>query len=160
MENASLKVVKNLELDKYNSFCIVCTKGNNGGDGFAVARHLYSLNKKVEVFLVGNRDNMSEDCRVNYEILKEIVSAVNIPLVLHGASGIGDEALKKCIEYGISKVNIFTDLMNAASNKAKEVIDNEVYGDVGLHTEEAIKDCMNNYLDILGCTNLKGSKKI
>lgn len=76
MENAALKVVKNLELSKYNSFCIVCTKGNNGGDGFAVARHLHILNKKVEVFLVGDKENMSEDCKINYNILKKI--GVNI----------------------------------------------------------------------------------
>jgi ADP-dependent NAD(P)H-hydrate dehydratase / NAD(P)H-hydrate epimerase len=72
MENAALKVIKNLELDKYNSFCIVCTKGNNGGDGFAVARHLHILNKKVSIFLLGDRDGMSSDCKVNYDILKGI----------------------------------------------------------------------------------------
>lgn len=77
MENAALKIIKNLELDKHHSFCVVCTKGNNGGDGFAVARHLYILNKKVEVFLVGDREGMSQDCKVNYEILKKMGINVN-----------------------------------------------------------------------------------
>lgn len=87
MENASLKVIKNLELDNFNSFCIVCTKGNNGGDGFAIARHLYVLNKKVEVFLVGSDENMSQDCKINYDILKKI--GVNINKVTN-MEGIND----------------------------------------------------------------------
>lgn len=77
MENAALKIIKNLDLDKYHSFCVVCTKGNNGGDGFAVARHLYILNKKVEVFLVGNKEGMSQDCKINYEILKKMGVNIN-----------------------------------------------------------------------------------
>lgn len=77
MENAALKVIKNIELDKYESFCIVCTKGNNGGDGFAIARHLHILSKKVQVFLVGGKDNMKPDCKVNYDILKSIGVKIN-----------------------------------------------------------------------------------
>lgn len=72
MENASLKVVKNIDLKKCDSFCVICTKGNNGGDGFAVARHLYNLNKKVHVFLIGKESGMSQDCSVNYNILKNL----------------------------------------------------------------------------------------
>ncbi|MBV7271586.1 NAD(P)H-hydrate dehydratase [Clostridiaceae bacterium UIB06] len=77
MENAALKVIKNLELERYNSFCIVCTKGNNGGDGFAVARHLQVLNKKIEVFLVGGKENMRKDCKINYNILKKMGVSIN-----------------------------------------------------------------------------------
>lgn len=72
MENAALKIIKNIDLVNCHSFCIICTRGNNGGDGFAVARHLYNLNKKVKVFLVGKEDGMSEDCKVNYTILKNL----------------------------------------------------------------------------------------
>ncbi len=70
MENAALRVIANIDLKNYNSFCIICTKGNNGGDGFAIARHLYNLNKEVHVFLVGKEEGMSEECKINYNILK------------------------------------------------------------------------------------------
>lgn len=80
MENAALKVVKNIDLNKFNTFVIVCGKGNNGGDGFAVARHLYLLGKKINVFLIGPDEGMSEDCKTNYRILKNIgikISRIN-----------------------------------------------------------------------------------
>ncbi|AYD39377.1 NAD(P)H-hydrate dehydratase [Clostridium fermenticellae] len=79
MENAALKVIENLKLDKFDRFCIICSKGNNGGDGFSVARHLTIMKKCVDVFLIGNSDRMSHDCKVNYNILKNIgVNAVNV----------------------------------------------------------------------------------
>ncbi len=40
MENAALKVNKNIDLNNYNSFTIICGVGNNGGDGLAMGRHL------------------------------------------------------------------------------------------------------------------------
>lgn len=77
MENAALKVVENLDLNKFNSFTVVCGSGNNGGDGLAVARHLYALGKKIDVFLLGfNR--LSEDCKNNFTILKNMGIHVNL----------------------------------------------------------------------------------
>jgi len=72
MENAALKVVKNIDLDEFTSFTIVCGVGNNGGDGLAVARHLYVLGKEVKVFLIGNIGKGSRDFDINYKILKNI----------------------------------------------------------------------------------------
>lgn len=77
MENAALKVIKNIDVKKYNSFCLFCTRGNNGGDGFAVARHLYNMGKDINVFLIGNENNMSHDCKVNYDILKNLGIKIN-----------------------------------------------------------------------------------
>lgn len=52
--------------------------------------------------------------------LKEIKEATKMPLVLHGGSGSGAENIKKCVEYGINKINVGCDFMNAnvASIKA------------------------------------------
>lgn len=72
MENAAMAVIKNIDLKKFNSFTVVCGRGNNGGDGFAVARHLFSAGKVVDVFMVSSENGMSSDCRTNYEILKNL----------------------------------------------------------------------------------------
>ena len=56
---------------------------------------------------------------LDFERLKEIRKAVDIPLVLHGGSGIPDEQFTKCAELGMSKFNIFTDYNVGFAKAAK-----------------------------------------
>ena len=46
---------------------VLCGPGNNGGDGFVVARVLAGLGWAVEVFLHGDAEKLPPDARVNYE---------------------------------------------------------------------------------------------
>lgn len=72
MENAALKVVKNIDLDNINSFTIICGVGNNGGDGLAIARHLVLEGKHIDLFIIGNLDKGTKDFNVNLNILKNL----------------------------------------------------------------------------------------
>jgi len=51
--------------------------------------------------------------------LEKIRARVNIPLVLHGASGLTDEDIQNCIRRGICKVNFATELRNAYTEGVK-----------------------------------------
>ncbi len=53
--------------------------------------------------------------KLDFQRLSELRSALDIPLVLHGGSGLSDSDFRNSIEKGISKVNIFTDLCIAGS---------------------------------------------
>ncbi len=48
---------------------IVCGKGNNGGDGFVIARHLMGAKKRVRVILLGALSQLNGDALVNAQIL-------------------------------------------------------------------------------------------
>ena len=56
--------------------------------------------------------------KLDFERIQTIRRTVDVPLVLHGGSGLSDNDFKKAIELGISKVNIFTDI-NIAAVKAE-----------------------------------------
>lgn len=69
MENAALRVLNNIDFEKHKDITIICGTGNNGGDGLALARHLFVMNKNVKVFILGDKSKLSVDCEVNYNIL-------------------------------------------------------------------------------------------
>ena len=51
---------------------VLCGPGNNGGDGFVVARLLKEWGWEVEVFLYGDAEKLPPDARVNYERWREL----------------------------------------------------------------------------------------
>jgi NAD(P)H-hydrate epimerase len=56
--------------------CIVCGKGNNGGDGFVVARHLFNRGYPVTVDLAANAGDLTGDAAVNSEIARHMGIAI------------------------------------------------------------------------------------
>ncbi|TKI04086.1 tagatose-bisphosphate aldolase subunit GatY [Martelella alba] len=57
--------------------------------------------------------------KLDFERLRDIARITDIPLVLHGASGLADEDVRQCIELGICKVNVATDLKYAYADALK-----------------------------------------
>jgi len=77
MENAARGVCEVIyQKVSGTSALIVCGKGNNGGDGLAIARNLYNLGYDVEVILTAPIDDLKGDARKNAEIL----SALPVPI--------------------------------------------------------------------------------
>ena len=58
---------------------------------------------------------------LNLEVLKNLRNALGAALVLHGGSGLSDEDFTNCVTYGISKINIYTDLTIAAMKQIDPV---------------------------------------
>lgn len=61
-----------------------------------------------------------KDPKIDYKRLQAIQNNVDIPLVLHGASGVPDKDVVKTIKMGITKVNIATELKIAFSDAVKK----------------------------------------
>ena len=95
--------------------------------------------------------------KLDVERLSEIRKVVSIPLVLHGASGVPDEAVKECIRRGISKVNFATELRIAYSDGVKEFLkanpdafDPKKYGTVGM---EHVTALVKRKIEVCGSKN-------
>src|SRR6187200_156402 len=83
MENAGRQVVAALEA-AYDDLsdrvvAVLCGTGNNGGDGFVVARTLHQRAVDVAVFIIGSMTAIKGDARLNLEILGRLgITAVEI----------------------------------------------------------------------------------
>ena len=74
---------------------------------------------------VGNVHRMRRKiAKLDFELIEKLSRSVDIPLVMHGASGISDEDVRRAIECGISKVNVATDFNVAFTNGLKEDVSN------------------------------------
>ena len=76
MENAALGIYQSImeRIENIDCIGIVCGKGNNGGDGYAVARHFSNTGFNVKIISLGSEKDLSEDCKTNFRILKELSS--------------------------------------------------------------------------------------
>ena len=71
MENAGSAIARFI-LQRYseaNRVAVICGKGNNGGDGFVVARKLHRAGRVVEVLLLGSRTELKGDALTMFERL-------------------------------------------------------------------------------------------
>lgn len=71
MENAVIKFISNLDLSK-DKYLVAAGGGNNGGDGFGIARHLKVLGKDVKVALLGDSARIKGDAKINFDILEKL----------------------------------------------------------------------------------------
>lgn len=122
MENAG-KVVFDEILkmkERFDRVIILAGPGNNGGDGFVIARHLHNVKIPVRVFIVGKANHVEGDALSNLNILKKL--SIPIDEVFDGG---GFVKLEKSIRQGALLVDaIFgTGLTKQVHGIFSEVID-------------------------------------
>lgn len=92
---------------------------------------------------------------LNVPLVRELAGLVKAPLVLHGASGLTDDAIRECIQAGICKVNFATELRIAYSDGVKQVLHDEpavfdpkVYGKQG---RQRVQKLVMDRIKVCGC---------
>ena len=91
---------------------------------------------------------------LNMERLKEIRNTVDVPLVLHGGSGLSDDDFKNTIRNGIAKVNIFTDLCLAGERAMKDGEEKKLgYLETRNLKVDYIKEAVKHKMALFGSVN-------
>jgi len=92
--------------------------------------------------------------KLDLDRLAEIRELVDIPIVLHGTSGVPDDTVRECIKRGICKVNYATDLRIAYTKGVNQVLkekpdtfDPKKYGSVG---REEVKQYVMSKMKVVG----------
>lgn len=78
--------------------------------------------------------------QLDFERLKEIQHLVDIPLVMHGGSGIGSEDYKKVIALGIRKINYYTYMAKAGGTAVTNLTDKTFFHDIEVAAINGMKD--------------------
>lgn len=101
---------------------------------------------------------------LDYDRVAKIRSMVEIPLVMHGGSGVPEDGFREAVAHGISKVNICTSMIQAASEQMIAAVDNRGEGRVSFPmlcgvAQEAIKADVKKHMNIFGTQPLEIKKK-
>ena len=94
--------------------------------------------------------------KLDFERMQKIANLTNLPLVLHGGSGIPDNMIKKAIQCGICKLNINTDLQIVWSNAVREFLkESDAYDPRKIikSGEDAMKKAIRDKIKLLGSEN-------
>lgn len=91
---------------------------------------------------------------LNLELLGRISDRVSIPLVLHGGSGLGDQDFRNCIAGGIAKINIYTELVQAAQRALAETASDRSFPQQMEYCEEAIREVVRTKIRLFGSAGI------
>lgn len=93
---------------------------------------------------------------LDFELLKKICEVVDVPLVLHGGSGISDLDIKKAISLGICKINVSTELRQVFVKSLRETLEDEDVikpYDIMESIEDVIREVVEKKIEIFGSKN-------
>lgn len=94
--------------------------------------------------------------KLDFERLTELKARLDMPLVLHGGSGTGEENIRRAVACGINKINVCTDLMNYAKDSMVKTLQEQPdiqYMEWHEAAEEAMKDFIKSYMRMIGSSN-------
>ena len=107
---------------------------------------------------IGNKHGLYKlPAKLDFQRLQQINNMVDVPLVLHGASGIPDEDIIKCVSLGITKCNFATELRIAYASTIKRELNKEdasfdprIYLSIA---KEKVKNICRSKIKLLGSNN-------
>ncbi len=133
---------------KNKRFVIFCGSGNNGGDGFVVARKIYSGGGKVKVFLLAEKDKFKGAARKNLEIISNLSIDIEVLNEIETARGDvleADAIIDAIFGTGLSREveGIYKEVIQLINESKKKVfaidIPSGVNGDTGQEMGISVK---------------------
>ncbi|HDR7417829.1 class II fructose-bisphosphate aldolase [Bacillus cereus] len=113
---------------------------------------------------IGNAHGMyNGDPDLRLDRLQEINGIVDIPLVLHGGSGISPEDFKQCIQHGVRKINVATATFQNIVSTVNTAVLNTPYSDYFMYHQDVIEaayENVKNHMLIFGSENKAQPEKV
>lgn len=147
MENAARGVTEVIYREvEGNSTVVICGKGNNGGDGLAIARNLYNLGYDVEVVLTAEISELKGDARTNAEVLSKLPVPVHVVkeeerlIEVYNLVKEADFVVDAIFGTGLSKPaeGFYAELIEIVNRGAKRVVSVDIPSGLSSDTGEVI----------------------
>ncbi|MBN1298171.1 MAG: class II fructose-bisphosphate aldolase [Actinobacteria bacterium] len=94
---------------------------------------------------------------LDFNRLGKIMDLTDFPIVIHGCSGLAEKDLKRLISFGVSKMNISTEIKHIYIDSCRQYIEDhpDEYEPVKKisFVQQQVKDLVKKYMDIFGSTN-------
>lgn len=89
---------------------------------------------------------------LDFDRIKDIKTAIQIPIVMHGGSGLSVEEYKKSIDNGVKKINYYSYAAKAGLEAAKNTIENEktsLYHEVSAKVVKAMEENYSDFIKVV-----------
>ena len=86
--------------------------------------------------------------KLDFDRLAKIHEIVDVPLVMHGGSGVSDEDYRRVIDLGIRKINYYTYMAKAGGAGVQQMDDMTFYHDIALAAKKAMTADVGRAMDI------------
>lgn len=144
-----------------------CVEGSEDGDETHSPRALLTDPEKAFDFVnrtgvdalavsVGNAHGAYKlPPKLDFELIETIRSKVEVPLVLHGGSGLTDLDFQKAISCGIAKINIFTETNQAQTAACRSALENGAKNAMEMIVPQvkAVREAAEEKMRLFGCIN-------
>jgi fructose-bisphosphate aldolase class II len=102
--------------------------------------------------------------KLDFQRLETIKKNVDVPLVLHGGSGIPDDDFRRATQLGISKINFFTEMSREATLKVRHMLEENpnLIGlqDLMMGAKEAISRTVEDRIEVFGSAGVCGTQNV
>lgn len=168
MENAGRGAAEVIErqLPEARSLCVVCGPGNNGGDGFVLARRWLTLGKPVKVHVHGALASLSVDARVQYLAYLAVGGQLLSRTELESSCAQADVVVDALFGTGLSRPieGAVADLVRAINSQPKPVVALDLPSGLDANTGARLGECVQATFTVSfatakrGCATFAGAK--
>lgn len=95
----------------------------------------------------------TKEPNLDFDRVRKIKSMINVPIVMHGGSGVSDEDYKKVIEAGVRKINYYTYMGKAGANAVMQMQDKTYFHDMALAAELGMKQDVKRAISVFSGLN-------
>ncbi len=89
-----------------------------------------------------------EKPQLDFDRVREIKSKIDVPIVMHGGSGVSDEDYRKVIDCGVRKINYYTYMAKAGGKAVANMEDKTFYHDMTIVAQNAMKENVKKAIKI------------